>query len=215
MRNGFLLDGYRGYISLLNWDYRYWIDKHGETICVDDISPEYAHNILLYLKERLASYDLKFIKYTRLYLALENKAQNKGDNKTKDKVTKTITLPELTKEESNKIDSYKNYSKSEYFDGLGLYDLVGECDNENTRKMAIAYLFGYTVKKDTKYYIKVLNTESGYLNHCSIDGTYSIDTSSGSNLIQTAFTDSEINELKTDKELQAINWDKVTLEEAK
>lgn len=210
MRNEFLLDGYNGYISMVDWDNIYWIDKHGETICVDDISQEYAHNILLYLEKRLTSHDLEFIKYTRLYLALENKAQNKGDNKMKNRVTKTITLPELTKEESDKIDSCKNYS-----DGFGLYNLVGECNNESTRKMATAYLFGYTVKKDKKYYIKVLNTEGGYLNHCPIDGTYSINTFSNSNLIQTAFTESEIDELKTDKKLQAINWDKVTLEEAK
>lgn len=211
MRNGFLLDGYRGYISLLNWDYKYWIDKHGETICVDDISPEYAHNILLYLEKRLTSHDLEFIKYTRLYLTLENKAQNKGGSKMKNKITKTITLPELTKQESDRISLYKN----SYGDGHGLYKLLDNTMPKDTRKLATAYLFGYTITEDKNYFIKVLDTGSGYLNKYSTNNSYSLDTATSSQLIKTSFTESEIDELKTDKKLQAINWDKVTLEEAK
>lgn len=205
MRNGFLLDGYRGYISLLNWDYKYWIDKHGETICVDDISPEYAHNILLYLKERLTSYDLEFIKYTRLYLALERKEE---EGKV---TTKTITLPELTKQESDRISLYKN----NYGDGHGLYKLLGNTMPKDTRKLATAYLFGYTTTEDKSYFIKVLDTGSGYLNKYPTNNSYSLDTATSSQLIKTSFTESEIDELKTDKKLQAINWDKVILEEAK
>ena len=66
-------------------------------------------------------------------------------------------------------------------------------------------------KQNNKCYVQVLPGISGYLNIDQANGNYSIQNEFQLEHYQTKFTNAEIEDLKTNPVLKAINWDEVKL----
>lgn len=67
--------------------------------------------------------------------------------------------------------------------------------------------------EEKKYYVKVYDSLTGYLNINYFTGKMSVDSESAGNGCKTKFTDKDINELKQRDDIP-FDWNKVKLEEA-
>lgn len=67
--------------------------------------------------------------------------------------------------------------------------------------------------EEKKYYVKVYDSLTGYLNINYFTGKMSVDSESAGNGCKTKFTDKDINELKQRDDIP-LDWNKVKLEEA-
>ena len=66
--------------------------------------------------------------------------------------------------------------------------------------------------EEKKYYVKVYDSLTGYLNINYFTGKMSVDSESEGNGCKTKFTDKDINELKQRDDIP-LDWNKVKLEE--
>lgn len=66
--------------------------------------------------------------------------------------------------------------------------------------------------EEKKYYVKVYDSLTGYLNINYFTGKMSVDSESAGNGCKTKFTDKDINELKQRDDIP-LDWNKVKLEE--
>lgn len=66
-------------------------------------------------------------------------------------------------------------------------------------------------ERGKKYCVKVFPGGSGYFNIDQANGNYSIQNEFPLDHYQTEFTNDEIEDLKTNPALKAINWDEVKL----
>ncbi len=83
---------------------------------------------------------------------------------------------------------------------------VGEEVYHKGNRLVQAYFIGYTVKKDTKYYIKFLPYNNfAYLNIDRDDGKWSLYENMQDEDYQTQFTQSEINELQKYEQARELN----------
>jgi len=65
---------------------------------------------------------------------------------------------------------------------------------------------------DSEYTVQVLPNDDGFLNKDIGDGVYFLYDNEGDGKYQTHFTQSEIDEMKTNPFFAAINWDEVKIE---
>lgn len=80
---------------------------------------------------------------------------------------------------------------------------VGEEVYHKGNRLVQAYFIGYTVKKDTKYYIEFLpDNDFAYLNICKDNGEWEICDKKQTNDFQTQFTQDEIDNM------QRMEWTK-------
>lgn len=68
--------------------------------------------------------------------------------------------------------------------------------------------------EENKYYVKVYDSGIGYLNINNFTGKMSVNNVSEDNSYKTKFTNKDIEELKQRDDIP-LDWNKVTLEEAK
>lgn len=68
--------------------------------------------------------------------------------------------------------------------------------------------------EEKKYYVKVYDSLTGYLNINYFTSKMSVDSESEGNGCKTKFTDKDINELKQRDDIP-LDWSKVTFEETK
>lgn len=109
--------------------------------------------------------------------------------------TVSVKKPAITKRQAYDIETYKsNVSTSVYC----FLDDCAEADGDETT-LALAFLIGYTIKEDQKWYLQVLDNKHGYVNRTrnnSGAGEVSLDTKQEEHESQTMFTQSEIDNLQ-------------------
>lgn len=66
-------------------------------------------------------------------------------------------------------------------------------------------------EQDQKYYVQVFDYYMGYLNFSKRMKDYSVESKTEAFDLQTKFTRAEIEDLKINPALKAINWDEVNL----
>lgn len=66
-------------------------------------------------------------------------------------------------------------------------------------------------ERGKKYYVQVFNCRSGYLNYSEKAKDYAVETRVEIFGYRVTFTKTEIEDLKTNPALKAINWDEVKL----
>lgn len=66
-------------------------------------------------------------------------------------------------------------------------------------------------ERDQKYYVQVFDCPSGYLNFSEKAEDYAVETRVEVFGYRVTFTKTEIEDLKTNPALKAINWDEVKL----
>lgn len=78
--------------------------------------------------------------------------------------------------------------------------------------LAQAYFNGYTVRKETKYYIKFpFNRTPTYLNVNNVDGSWKIDDKRQTDVFQTQFTLKEVDELQSNDQAIGLNLNALTV----
>lgn len=100
-----------------------------------------------------------------------------------------IELPEITKKQAELLEKWKG----EYAIYAIHQSTIHKELNSVSKDILQAYLNGYTIKQEPKYYIHIIrNASHGYLNFQGIDNSYFLSTIKEYSGIKTQFTESEI-----------------------